>query len=523
MNIKIHKLSPNETTEIQIDYETTEKCTAIQWLEPSQTAGKVHPYLFTQCQAIHCRSILPCQDTPGVKMTYNASVKVPDGMTALMSAVPAGKTQDVFAFEQKIAIPSYLLALAVGEIVGVKVGPRSTVWSEPSVVNQAAWEFEETEDFVSAGESFLTPYCWGVYDLLVLPASFPYGGMENPCLTFVTPTLLAGDRTLVDVVAHEIAHSWMGNLVTTKNWEHFWLNEGFTVFIERKITSRIGGEAVRCFNAIIGLQHLKDSVDHLCSSGHPEYTCLCPKLEGVDPDDVFSSVPYEKGFNLLFYLEKLVGGPAVFEPFVKAYVIEYSHKVMIFNQAITTAEFKSFLFSYFTRFENGAKIALLEGVDWDSWFHKPGMPPIDNQFDRELVKDCEHLVEQWTKAIEPTVDWNVMNTNQRVMFFDLLISKAPLSLPTLASLNTKYTLSANNNAEVKFKWQSLCLASGDTSIFPHVIQFITGVGRMKFVRPLYRALFACKGGQDLARQTFIKHRTFYHPICANMVAKDLGV
>ena len=203
---------------IKIEYQTTADCSAMQWLSPSQTVGKVHPYLFTQCQAIHSRSIVPCQDTPGVKFTYSAQVTVPAPLRALMSAVPQpassrdGLPANTFLFEQKIAIPSYLIALAVGQIEGIKIGPRSTVWSEPAVVKAAAWEFEQTEEFIAAGESFLTPYCWGVYDLLVLPSSFPYGGMENPCLTFVTPSLIAGDRTLVDVVAHEIAHSWMGNL-----------------------------------------------------------------------------------------------------------------------------------------------------------------------------------------------------------------------------------------------------------------------------------------------------------------------
>jgi leukotriene-A4 hydrolase len=218
-----------------------------------------------------------------------------------MSAVRAdfNRETNCFSYKQSVAIPSYLIAIAVGNLKGISVGPRTTVWSEPEVVKEAAWEFEETESFIEIGEKFLTPYCWGVYDLLVLPSSFPYGGiylvnlgMENPCLTFVTPSLLAGDRSLVDVVAHEIAHSWMGNLVTTQNWEHFWLNEGFTVFIERKITGYQGGEAVRQFNATLGLNDLKESVAEFESMKCPQYSCLCPKLTGIDPDDVFSAVPY---------------------------------------------------------------------------------------------------------------------------------------------------------------------------------------------------------------------------------------
>ncbi|KAJ3082256.1 putative leukotriene A-4 hydrolase (LTA-4 hydrolase) (Leukotriene A(4) hydrolase), partial [Quaeritorhiza haematococci] len=294
-------LSVSTPFQIRIDYETTENSSAIQWLEPSQTVGKKYPYLFTQCQAIHARTLLPCQDTPEVKLTYSAEVTVPAPLRALMSAVPKddilstpleGTAPLTFHFEQKISIPSYLIALAVGHLDGRKIGPRSVVWSEPEVVEAAAWEFVDTETFIATGEALLTPYTWGRYDLLLLPASFPYGGMENPCLTFVTPSLLAGDRSLVDVVAHEIAHSWMGNLVTTRNWQHFWLNEGFTVFIERKIIGRLHGEPSRHFSAIIGLKALEESVDHFKEIGRMDLTKMVYDGSKTDPDDAFSSVPY---------------------------------------------------------------------------------------------------------------------------------------------------------------------------------------------------------------------------------------
>ncbi len=377
-------LVPGTPERITLEYETTDKCTAVQWLTPAQTVGKKHPYLFTQCQAIHARSIFPCQDTPAVKITYSAQVTVPDGLTALMSALPLSFVGNVFSFDQPVKIPSYLVALAVGNLKGIKVGPRSTVWSEPEVVEAAAWEFADTESFISTGESILTPYVWGVYDLLLLPASFPYGGMENPCLTFVTPSLLAGDRSLVDVVAHEIAHSWMGNLVTTKNWEHFWLNEGFTMFIERKIIGRLHGNASLHFSAIIGYSSLKETIERYNSMGRPEFTCLCPKLVNEDPDDAFSDVPYEKGYNFLFYLETLLGGPSVFEPYLKAHVENFAHK------SITTDDFKEFLFEFYQKFD-ASKISLLSSVDWNTWLYTPGLPKNVNQFDDTLAKVCVNL------------------------------------------------------------------------------------------------------------------------------------
>ena len=314
--------SKSNNCTFQIQYETTERCSAAQWLPPAQTAGKVHPYFFSQCQAIHARSLLPCQDCPGVKMTYHAAVTVPSWATCLMSALSGkvesndGTESSTFHFEQSIPVPAYLIAIVVGELKGIDVSHRCKIWSEPSVVDAAAFEFSQTEDFLQVAESITLPYQWGRYDVLCLPPSFPYGGMENPCLTFVTPTLLAGDKSLADVVAHEIAHSWTGNLVTNETWEHFWLNEGWTTWLERKIMAKISGDdRVIDFDAIGGWEDLKQSVDIM-----PEnYTKLVPKLGDEDPDEAYSSVPYEKGFILLLTLEKRVGNEK-FADFVKAYL-----------------------------------------------------------------------------------------------------------------------------------------------------------------------------------------------------------
>ncbi|KAJ1981922.1 Leucyl aminopeptidase yscIV [Dimargaris xerosporica] len=521
-------------TRVRIHYETTASGTAIQFLAPEQTAGKVHPYLFTQCQAIHARTMAPCQDTPAVKITYDARITVPKPLRALMSALPreisetddADGTVSVYAFEQPTAIPSYLLALVVGNLQGQRIGPRSHVWAEPEVVGAAAWEFADVEKFVAAAEDLLTPYQWGVYDLLVVPPSFPFGGMENPCLTFVTPTLLAGDRSLVDVVIHEIAHSWTGNLVTNRDWGSFWLNEGWTMFVERKVLGRLKGEAVRHFSAILGWKELFKTVKRIGMT-HP-FTALVPNLENEDPDDAFSTVPYEKGCSFLFYLEQHLGGAAVFEPYMRAYIRRFA------GESIDTQQWKDFLYEHMTVHhpDGAAKAhALLEQVAWDAWLYNPGMPHVKPHFDETLLKDCQALVDRWKAAQAGTGPWDFeasdiaqFTTEQKVMFLSTLLEWEPLTHTVLDRMDHLYQWTPVRNGEIRLRWQTLCLVAKYTPIFPHVVAFVLEQGRMKYIRPLYRNLYhSTPEGARLARSTFCGNRQIYHPIAASMLAKDLGL
>lgn len=521
-------LGVGERFNVKIFYRTTPECSALQWLEAAQTAGGKMPFLFSQCQAIHARSLVPCQDTPAVKFTYSASVAVPTAFTCLMSALGVRTEQcfngtageecsTVFHFFQHTPIPSYLLALAVGRLESKSLSHRCALWSEPEVLQEAFHEFAQTETFLEKAEEIAGPYVWSKYDLLVLPPSFPYGGMENPCLTFVTPSLLAGDRSLVDVVAHEIAHSWTGNLVTASSNEHFWLNEGFTMFLERKILASIHGEAFRHFDAKLGLADLREAVEHFGAAS--ELTKLVPDLKSTDPDDCFSTVPYEKGHSLLFTLEQLVGAEK-FARYLRAHLKEFAYK------SICTEEWLCFMRQFFAQDEHAS--AQLKAFDFDAWLYKAGeLPSIPHYDDGELSKSCHQLCTllvnceseaEVEAAIEP---FHALLAKQKMFLLDLILEKhCPMPAQRLRTLRVLF--SSEKNVEVKFRWLLICLASKfDEGTFAEAGLFATQHGRMKYCRRIYRALYLCDA--ELAKSVFLKHSTFYHPIARTMIEKDLQI
>ncbi len=353
--------SPSKS--VVVEYEVPENSSALQWLNPSQTKGKSQPFLFSQCQAIHARSLVPLQDSPAVRVTYTASITVPAALTAVMAAGSAGTSEDpvkgekTHFFKMPQPIPPYLFAFAAGRIAAKEVGPRTRVWAEPEVLDKAAYEFEETENMIREAEALFGPYEWERFDLLVLPPSFPYGGMENPRLTFLTPTLIAGDRSLVAVVVHELAHSWTGNLVTNANAEHFWINEGFTVWAERRILEKLYGSEAAVMSYAQGFSSLRGALDRFGADS--PFTCLVTRLEGVSPDDVFSEVPYEKGCLFLRLLEDTVSRPS-WDRFIRAYIEKYRFT------SIETAELRSFIEKHFP--------GIMEKVGGDEWLLSPGIP-----------------------------------------------------------------------------------------------------------------------------------------------------
>lgn len=394
------------------------------------------------------------------------------------------------------------------------IGPRSVVACGPNELADSKWELErDTEMFIKIIEDLIYPYAWGQYNVLVLPPSFPYGGMENPIFTYATPTIISGDRENVDVIAHELSHSYSGNYVTSGSWEHFWLNEGWTTYLERRIQAAAHGEPHRDFSAIIGWKALEDSVN-LFGDDH-EFTKLIIDLKGKDPDDAFSSIPYEKGFHFLYYIEKLVTKPK-FDKFIPHYFTTWQKK------SLDSYEFKSTLLDFFASDADAS--ASLSKIDWDSWFYQPGLPP-KPQFDTSLVDNCYALADKWEAAgadFKPSPsDIEGWSANQVVVFLEKVqLFKRPLT-PSLSKVMGKaYSLTATRNVELSSRYFGIGLCAKDESVYQPAADLLGTVGRMKFVRPLYRQL--AKVDKVLAIKTFEKNKDFYHPICRGMVEKDLG-
>jgi len=512
--------------EIDILLSTTKDCTALQWLTPAQTSNKNHPYLFSQCQAIHARSLFPCQDTPDVKCTYTFNIRSP--LPVLASGLPTG-TKDflpgkedasgtlLYTFSQTIPMPSYLFALASGDLASARIGPRSTVWTGPDELMGAKWELEEdTENFIQVAEKIVYPYAWTTYNVLILPASFPYGGMENPVVTYATPSIISGDRQNIDVIAHELSHSWSGNLVSNASWEHFWLNEGWTTYLERRIQAAVHGEPHRDFSAIIGWKALTDSITNF-GEDH-EFTKLITDLKGKDPDDAFSSIPYEKGFVFLYHLENLIGKEK-WDTFIPHYFTMFKQK------SLDSYDFKATLLEFFVSDSDASR--KLNDLDWDTWFYKPGFPPKPD-YDTSLVDECYTLADKWealntasSNNWQPSKsDISSWMANQSVVFMERVQTFTKQLSPELVeTMGSTYGFATSQNIELVARFFVIGLRAKDPRVYEPTADLLGRVGRMKFVRPLYKGLKACD--EKFAKATFEKHRDFYHPICRGMVAKDL--
>ena len=496
------------TRAIRIRYATSPEASALQWLSPAQTASGQHPFLYSQCQPIHARSLAPLQDTPRIRIRAGARLTVPAHLRALMAAAPLGREtggegEVIDLFEMPQPIPPYLLAFAVGDLSPRQLSQRSAVWAERSVADAAAWELDGVETMIAVAEELFGPYEWERYDVLVMPPSFPFGGMENPRLTFATPSLLAGDRSLVNVIAHELAHAWTGNLVSNATLEHFWLNEGFTVYAERRILEAMEGTEAAELHAAVGVHELEVSLQRF--KNRPELTRLRTQMAGVDPDEAYSTVPYEKGYLFLRRLEELAGR-AAWDAFLRGYLERFRF------QSITTDDFLRFLEERLP--------GLAERANAERWIDGPGLPPDAPRPRSRRLGELREMAKRVGEGVLPDENAAVRMHPTELLVF--LQSLPELSPEVCGQLDALLGFSRRRSLELRHTFVLVQLRSGVDAGREAARRVLRETGRMKYLRPVYTELARRPQTRTLAREIYEEARASYHPIARTVVESILG-
>jgi leukotriene-A4 hydrolase len=495
---------PDGASKVRISYASRPQSTGLQWLQGTQTAGGELPYMYSQAQAIHARSFIPLQDSPAVRVTYGATISTPPRLRAVMSAGndPAAVLSGVFRFEMPQPIPSYLIALAVGDLHFKAMGERTGVYAEPAVLAAAAAEFADTESMLEKVEAIYGEYRWQRYDLLILPPSFPWGGMENPRLSFITPTVIAGDKSLVGLIAHELAHSWSGNTVTNASWEDIWLNEGFTTYLTYRIMELQYGVERANMERLLGYQSLQHSLAELPAADQR----LVPDLRGRDPDDGFTEVAYEKGALLVTELEQAVGRP-VFDEFLRQYFGHFAFR------SINTEEFLTFLSATLvTEFPDQISLQRV-----NQWIEQPGLPagstvPVSAAFDR-----VDDLRGRWLAGELAASELNTGGWTVHEWLHFLNGMPAQLQLAQLAELDASFALTASNNSEIAHSWLLLAIRGHYEVAYGSLREYLLTIGRRKLILPLYRALLEDPAGRQMAEEIFATAKPGYQAVTVKSV------
>ncbi len=499
--------TPSSTTKIRIYYQTSEFAEGLQWLNPRQTLGKIHPYLFSQSQPINARSWIPLQDSPKARVTFTANITAPQGLRVVMSADNKSATplEGHFNFEMPQAIPTHLLAIACGDLAFKSIGKQSGIYTEPAMLEAAAAEFEDTEKMIAVAESILGLYRWGRYDMIVLPPSFPFGGMENPRLAFMTPTLIAGDKSLVSTVAHELAHSWTGNLVSNATWRDLWLNEGFTTYFTNRIVEAIYGKEMAELEVVLEYGNLAEEMTSMPTA----LQTVTANVQQGDPNDAFDRFTYDKASMFVHELEHRLGRDN-FDKFLFNYIEHFAFK------AITTEDFVEYakntlLKDYGNKITEAQLLEWIYGTGMPSWFKAPSS--------NSLTK-VKLIQKQWLNGLAVEAlkidDWSVHHWQY---FLTTLPNK--LKLEQLSALDSRFNFTHSSNAEIAFAWFIVAIENHYVAALPAIEKYLEKIGRGKFVRPLYSALKS-SGFADKASDIYQKSRAGYHPSIINQLDKIVG-
>ncbi|MDR6145324.1 leukotriene-A4 hydrolase [Sphingomonas sp. SORGH_AS870] len=516
-NDKVHgapltiKLNGQRT--VKIAYASAPGAKALQWLSPEQTAGKKQPYLFSQGEAILNRSWIPTQDSPGIRQTWDATVNAPCALTVVMSGERTGETpcndgRHTASYRMDKPVAPYLIALAIGDLKFKPLSAHTGIWTEPAMLDKAAWEFAGLDKFVTAAEGLYGPYRWGRYDVLVLPPSFPFGGMENPMLTFATPTVLAGDRSLVSLIAHELAHSWSGNLVTNATWDDFWLNEGFTSYFENRIMESMYGKRRAAMEADLAWTDMQNAVKEAGGPQSPDTKLHLDLNAARDPDDGMTQIAYDKGATFLRTIESVVGR-ARWDAYLRGYFDRHAF------QPQTSAGFLADLRQNLLKPGEDARIGV------DQWVYQPGIPANAVHVRSDAFPAIDAAARAFAAGGPVSAVPDKVTTQEYVRFLDQLPRQ--LSAERLAALDGRFHWNGTGNSEIRFAWLRLALANRYPPAEASAEQFLTAQGRRKFVAPLFQQLQGQgEWGQALARRIYDKARPGYHSVTQVTVDRLLG-